>query len=264
MKETLSMRGNRLLALASLLFCLTIGNQLARAEHTITCIPHFAEGFDGQTIWQTQLLLDVRAAGLDQTVINVFNSHGFPLRQVRSLDFRFTPGFRLLNSPFFQPVPLFGSFFFGDLLFPLRTGFLIVDSPGPLPFRALIRQFSLSGALLSELIIAPFDPFRRARLVSEEFDARVLAFALANADTLKRAFGRFDFFPLGSPFPLFSFPFDIGPRSQFSSFLFDMFPELAFGGLKGFIRITSDNPISLIAISADRNGMKQVPIVIEE
>jgi len=260
------MRGKTLLALASLLFCLLIATPPARAENSVVCIPQFAEGFDGQTIWQTQLFLDGRVFGADQTVINVFDPRGMFLHRVGPGEFLFSGGFfRRSLFPVFGPIPLFGTFSLRDLIFqPLRTGFLLVDSPGLLNMTALIRRFTISGDLISELVISPFDPFRRATLLSEEIQARVLAFALTNNDTLKRALGRFDFFPLGSQVPLFSFPFDIGPRSQFSTFLFNMFPQLASGGLQGSIRITSNSPISLLAISLNGNAMRQVPIVIEE
>ncbi|RPJ61039.1 MAG: hypothetical protein EHM23_08325 [Acidobacteria bacterium] len=259
------MRGKSVLALASLLFGLWIGNKQVWAENSVACVPQFAEGFDGQSIWQTQLFLDGRVFGADQTVINVFSPQGQLLHRVAPGQFLFMPGFfRRAQFPFFGPIPLFGSFFLPDLLFPLRTGFLIVESPGFLNFTAVIRRFGLSGGLISELVISPFDPFRRATLVVEEIRARELAFALANTDPLKRALGRFDFFPLGSQLPLFSFPFDIGPRSQFSNFLFNIFPDLASSGLQGTIRVTSDTPISLMAISADGNTMEQVPIAIEE
>jgi len=259
------MRGKSVLALASLLFCLSVGNQPLRAENSVACIPQFAEGFDGQSIWQTQLFLDGRAFGAEQTVVNVFSPQGQMLHRIAPGQFLFMPGFfRRAQFPFLVPIPLFGSFFLPDLLFPLRTGFLIVESPGSLNFTAVIRRFGLSGDLISELIISPFDPFRRATLISEDIQARVLALAVANTDALKRALGRFDFFPLGSNSPLFSFPFDIGPRSQFSNFLFNMFPDLASSGLQGSIRITSNTPISLMAISVDGNTMEQVPIAIEE
>ncbi len=260
------MRARTFLGLASLLFCLTLANQPVRAENTIVCIPQFAEGFDGQSVWQTQLFLDGRAFDASQAVINVFNPQGLFLHRVGPGEFLFIgPFFRRSLLPIFGPIPIFGSFAFLDLLSqPLRTGFFTVESPGSLNFTAVISRFNLSGCLISQLVISPVDPFRRATLVSQDIEARVLAFALANTDTLKRALGRFDFFPLGSQVPLFSFPFDIGPRSQFARFLFDMFPELTSGGLRGFIRISSDSPISLMAISLDGNAMQQVPVVIEE
>jgi len=243
-----------------------MGTQSIQAANSVACIPQFAEGFDGQTIWQTQLFLDGRTFGADQAVINVFSPQGLFLSRVGPGEFLFSgPFFRRPLFPIFGPISLFGPVSLRDLLFqPFRSGFLIVESPGALNVTAQIRRFSLTGELLSDLVISPFDPFHRANLVVEDFEARVLAFAVANADTLKRALGRFDFFPLGSPFPLLSFPFEIGPRSQFSSFLFNMFPELASGGLKGTVRISSDSPISLIAVSVDGNALKQVPIVIEE
>ncbi len=260
------MRGKRLLALASLLFCVSMANQPARAGNSVACIPQFAQGFDGQSVWQTQLFLDGRPFGADQTVINVFSPSGQSLQRIGAGEFLFIGGFfRRAQFPVFGTIPLFGSSAFQDLLFqPLRTGFLIVESPGSLNFTAVIRRFSLSGDLISELVISPFDPFRRATLVSEETQARELAFALANTDTLRRALGRFDFFPSGSQVPLFSFPFDIAPNSQFSGFLFNLFPQLASSGLKGFIRISSDTPISLMAISVEGNALQQVPIVIEQ
>jgi len=242
-----------------------MGNPM-QAANTIACIPQFAEGFDGQTVWQTQVFIDGRAFGADQAAINVFSPQGQLLRRVGPGEFPFSgPFVRRPRFPIFSTISLFGSGSFRDLLFqPFRSGFLILESPGSLNFTALIRRFSLSGDLMSELVITPFDPFRRATLLSEEIEARVLAFAATNADTVKRALGRFDFFPLGSPTPMLSFPFEIGPHSQFASFLFDMFPELASGGLKGFIRISSDSPISLIAVSIDGNALQQAPIVIEE
>ncbi|MFB3904904.1 MAG: hypothetical protein ACE15E_15740 [Acidobacteriota bacterium] len=260
------MRGKILSALASLLFGLLIGNQPLQAENTVVCIPQFAEGFDGQSIWQTQLFLDGRTFGANQAVIQVFSPRGQLFHRIVPGQFPFLEAFfGRAGLPVLGPIPILGPFAFRDLLFqPLQTGFLIIESPGTINLTAVIRRFSLSGILLSELVISPFDPFRRATLLIEEIRARELAFALTNNDTLKRALGRFDFFPLGSLVPLFSFPFDIAPRSQFSSFLFDMFPELVSSGLRGFIRISSDSPISLLAVSIDGNGLRQVPVIIEE
>ncbi len=258
------MRGKPSLALASLVFCLLIGTQSVRAANKV--IPQFAEGFDGQSIWQTQLFVDGRALGANQTFIDVFSPQGQLLNRVGTGEFLFMNGFfGRAQFPVLGPIPLFGFFSAGGFVFqPLHTGFLIVQSPGSVNVTARIRRLSLSGDLISELVISPFDPFRRATLVSEDIQARLLAFAIANTDAFKRVLGRFDFFPLGSDVPLFSAPFDIGPRSQFTSFLFDMFPQLASGGLQGSIRISSDSPISLIAVSIDGNAMQQVPIVIEQ
>jgi hypothetical protein len=258
------MRGRKYSALAPLLFCLLIGAQPALAANKV--IPQFAEGFDGQSIWQTQLFLDGRPLAADQTIIDIFNPQGQFLHRTGPGEFPFMSGFfARAHFPFFGPIPLFGFFSLRDLLFqPLQTGFLVIEAPGFVNITAMIRRFDLSGNVISQLVISPFDPFRRATLISEEIQARVLAFAMTNNDTLKRALGRFDFFPLGSQVPLFSFAFEIGPHSQFTSFLFDMFPELASGDLQGSIRISSDNPISLMAVSIDGNTMRQVPIVIEQ
>ena len=227
------MRGTNLLALASLSVCLLIASQPAHAQNVVT-IPQFAEGFDGQSIWHTQMFIDGRTVGADQTVINIFGPQGQFLHRVGPGEFPFMAGFfrRALLFPFFGPIPIFGCFPCHGL--PFQTGFFTIESAGSLNFTAVIQRFSVSGDLISELVISPFDAFHRANLVVDEMQARVLAFALTNTDTLKRALGRFDFFPLGSQEALFSFPFDIGPRSQFSSFLFDMFPQLASGRTERF------------------------------
>ncbi|RPI28375.1 MAG: hypothetical protein EHM61_05330 [Acidobacteria bacterium] len=256
------MRVRKAMALASFLFCLSAFDSSGYAQTKTVCIPQFADGFDGQTFWQTQLLVDGRSFGVDRAVISVFGSRGQFFNRFTLGDFLF---FNVFGQPVFMgPFTPFRFFNRDFLARPFRTGFLVIDSPLALNMRALIRRFSISGDLLSELVISPFDPFHRARLIEEEFDARILAFAMTNTDSLKRALGRFDFFPLGASDPLFSFPFEIGPRNQFSRFLFEVLPEVASSGLRGTIRITSDGLVSLLVLRVNGNEMQQVPLVIEE
>ncbi|HXK59920.1 MAG TPA: hypothetical protein PLP42_08480, partial [Acidobacteriota bacterium] len=258
----------KVMTLASLLFCLLAFNQPAAAQGGVAWIPQFVDGFDGQSVWQTTLLVDRPVFTTTQGIVRVFDPRGTFLHQFGfgfGFGFGSFLGFNVFGQPIFAgPFTPLRFFNFRELLGrPLRTGFLLIETPGTVNIVALIRRFSISGTLMSEFRISPLDPFHRARLLSEEFEARLLAFALINTDRFRATFGRFEFFPLGSLDPIFSFPFEIAPHGQFARFLSEMFPEVAASGLRGTIRITSDQALSALVLEINGDQIRQVELVIE-
>jgi len=235
------------------------------AAQNRACVPHFVSGFDGRTLWETDLTITRMGFRPFDVSVSFFDSDGHLFQNVTFGDRRTIFGRRFFDPFSTNPFRLRSGFdVFGiGMSSPLRSGFVVVEALGSFQVNAGFRQAEITGQFIRETTLRSIEPCRVAELFAEEVQRQSFGLVVTNVDPRFPAFGTLEFFPDGSFVPLFRFPLQIGPRVQISRFLTEFFPLLPHG-FSGSVRLTFDQPVCALAMDIRQSGMSQIPITVLE
>lgn len=257
------MKSKTLLSLA-LLFVAANFTVLAQ-EETVVCIPQVVDGSFGPYRWRTTIIVQNQEMEQAQVQMRFLNFNGENMGQFKLQGQAGKgPNYQAGPNGQFDPDPVRNRSmvsFRSRGEDALQIGYCLVQSQSQIRVHARLQMFDLQENLLAETNVTPSGDFTSGSFFLDESEDQDTAIALTNrADDPNVC--TFEVFLEGETEPLGSEEIELGPHSQISRYLFELFPELLTDEA-GYVRITCEEPTCALVLNLRGLQMLQIPIFVE-